>query len=234
MTNLRFISTAKTFTILFVFLIVSREVAVADYHFVSHQGSDEYPYTQWETASWFVQDAIDAANPGDTIYIDSGEWYESISNSSEDDSLIALIGAGMDQTRIYWDGHHQAVIYPGGDKGLLQGIHFDNTNDWPAIYAYYGGEGELVIKSCRLTGPQGIFMWKRIFEIINSIVEIYDHHAIHLENPSKVIIQNCIFHGTGYSGGIDFYSSNCSAEINNNIFTNIHWDAVDLGGCDSS
>ena len=34
-----------------LFGLLFLSAALADYHYVSHTGSDEYPYTSWETAT---------------------------------------------------------------------------------------------------------------------------------------------------------------------------------------
>ena len=112
MAELRLLKTISVLVAILALFLLFSSRATADYHYASHQGSNEYPYTDWQTGAWLIQDAIDAASPGDTIFINSGNWHESITLSSDDDSLLSLIGVGMDLTRIYWDGDHQAVALP--------------------------------------------------------------------------------------------------------------------------
>ena len=83
--------------------------ARADYHYASHEGSDEYPYTSWETAADSIQNAIDAGSPGDTIYVGSGEWEDMSINLRQG---RALIGMGIDSTIIRWTGNFQHFVYP--------------------------------------------------------------------------------------------------------------------------
>jgi len=61
--------------------------ALADYHYVSHEGSNTYPYTSWATAADSIKFAIEAAEPGDTVYIGVGEWKERVVTAEEDSNL---------------------------------------------------------------------------------------------------------------------------------------------------
>jgi hypothetical protein len=45
------ISFQSSLIILFSCLIGFINSVIADYHYVSHSGSDTYPYTSWETAA---------------------------------------------------------------------------------------------------------------------------------------------------------------------------------------
>ena len=74
--------------------------ARADYHYASHAGSDEYPYNSWETATDSIQLAIDAAEPGDTVYVGAGTWSQQVQIW---DNSLALIGTGSDST--LWENY---------------------------------------------------------------------------------------------------------------------------------
>ncbi|MCD6160919.1 MAG: hypothetical protein J7K40_00710 [candidate division Zixibacteria bacterium] len=50
-------------------LIIVSGITQADYHYASHDGSNEYPYTSWDTAADSIQDAIDAAESYDTVIL---------------------------------------------------------------------------------------------------------------------------------------------------------------------
>jgi len=42
--------------------------------YVSPSGENAYPYTSWKTAAWVLQDAIDAAQPNDTVVVTNGVY----------------------------------------------------------------------------------------------------------------------------------------------------------------
>ena len=52
--------------------------ACPDTHFVSLDGSDEYPYLTPETAGRSIRAAVDAAEPGDTVEVLAGEYLEQV------------------------------------------------------------------------------------------------------------------------------------------------------------
>ena len=106
--------------------------ARADYHYASHEGSDEYPFTSWGTGAHLIQDAIDASSPHDTVYIGAGEWYEATATGVYDS--IAIIGMGIDSTFCYTDSFQTAVMTI--DHGcLVEGITFQHLNSWKCLRA---------------------------------------------------------------------------------------------------
>ncbi|OGC91305.1 MAG: hypothetical protein A2W25_07030 [candidate division Zixibacteria bacterium RBG_16_53_22] len=98
-------------------------VTLADYHYASHAGSDEYPYTSWETAADSIQEAIDAASPGDTIYMGSGVWSDVPCTLW---TGRALIGRGIDSTFIRKAGN-VVYLFPR-DSTLVEAFTFDTPN----------------------------------------------------------------------------------------------------------
>ena len=58
--------------------IVVRSVAVdvsdSPVHYVSTNGANHWPYTNWTTAALQLQDGVDAANTGDTVWVSNGVY----------------------------------------------------------------------------------------------------------------------------------------------------------------
>ncbi len=112
----------KHLTVILILTLAS--LAYADYHYASHEGSNEYPYTSWETASDSIQLAIDAAEPGDTIYIGDGLWDEATQVWT---NSLALIGMGVDNTE--WQNEITTQVKFYADTLLVEGISFINNYD---------------------------------------------------------------------------------------------------------
>ncbi|MCD6163724.1 MAG: T9SS type A sorting domain-containing protein [candidate division Zixibacteria bacterium] len=173
----------KIFMLIGVMLITAT-AAYADYHYASHDGSDEPPYTSWETAAHVVQDAADAASRGDTIYVGAGDYYGRI--FLHDDSL-ALIGMGMDSSRVWYDEFPRSVISCDSITTIVD-LFIEHTGNFSN--AIYGGiYRELYVYNCRFEGG-GVF------------------------GATRTFVQNCIFNGeqsTVHNGFGDtyLYVSNC-------------------------
>ena len=65
-------SATKTIFILLIFLSSSK--IFADTYYVSHFGSDTFPYTNWTAAAHSIQDAVFAATAGDTVIVTNGVY----------------------------------------------------------------------------------------------------------------------------------------------------------------
>jgi len=64
----------KNFLFVCIILSLLCSITSADTHYASSLGSNEPPYTSWTTAAHDIQDAINAASPGDVIVIDDEIW----------------------------------------------------------------------------------------------------------------------------------------------------------------
>jgi hypothetical protein len=132
--------------------------ARADYHYVSHTGSDTYPYTSWETAADSLQPAINAASPGDTVFVGSGT-YSDLPCSLW--SSRALIGAGIDSTVFSNPILNRRFIYPY-DSTLVEGICFGNAAGGydTALAVYYVGKRDVILRGCKFQNVRrGIIGW---------------------------------------------------------------------------
>jgi len=176
--------------------------ALADYHYVSHTGSDEYPYTSWETATDSVNAAVEAADPGDTVYIASGE-YEGLVVMYPSDSLIAIIGAGMDSTHLFTELEHRLIYV--GPKTYLKGMAFSTIWPFAAVWAEADGR-DLTIEECHfIEGGWGIETG-------------YAH----------VVVHNCIFENIEGTAIGNAFTTNLSLEISNCLFRDMQFEPINI------
>jgi hypothetical protein len=179
-------------------LAISAQTSLADYHYASHEGSNTYPYTSWATAAHLIQDAVDATSPHDTLYVGSGEWYESIAVEPYDS--ISFIGMGWDSTYIWSDGYHIPTITLDYDCSL-ENVKVSHP-DWMAIW--HRARSSVKISNCKM---------------INSYIA-YDGGG------GNVIIQDCIFDNNFIAVFTALWSSDIW--IFNNVFYNTHQEIINL------
>ncbi|UCC79933.1 MAG: T9SS type A sorting domain-containing protein [Candidatus Zixiibacteriota bacterium] len=203
---------------IFITLIaISAQTALADYHYASHEGSNEYPYTSWATAAHLIQDAVDATDPHDTLYIGSGDWYQYVATGVYDS--VALIGMGTDSTFCYNvpDSVYVFVI----DYGCsVENITFSNDTNGACIRArVFAG---VLINNCRFAysrtgiGASGYptiitncvfdncaraisaYIWEGDFFISNNLIMYaYDGWAMYLQVYSAIVQNNIIISTPG-------------------------------------
>jgi hypothetical protein len=184
-----------------ILILALATTAHADYHYASHSGSDEYPYTTWETATDSVNAAVEAADPGDTVYIASGE-YEGLVVMYPADSLIAIIGAGMDSTHLFTQQSHHLIYV--GPKTYLKGMRLATV--WP-YYAVWGAASgrDVIVEECRFSGVGG-GVWTAW---------------------SNVAVRSCIFENLR-SEGIRELSTNLSLEVANCLFRDLPYEPINV------
>ena len=210
--------------------------ARADYHYASHEGSNEYPYTSWETGAHSIQDAVDATDPRDTLYISAGDWFETVATDVYDS--IAIIGMGIDSTFCHTDEYRITVMTI--DYGCsVEGITFWHDDNWKCLRARV--YADISVKNCKFVnsrigveasgGPSeisdcifdsvrtAIFLpgWSGDFSIKNNLIlKSYQYEAMLLRVRSAIVENNIIINSDDNMNGM----LGTSAIIRNNIVIN--------------
>jgi hypothetical protein len=175
-----------------LFMMLSMPPARADYHYVSHAGSDTYPYTSWETAADSIQPAINAASPGDTVYAGAGVWEDGPYNLWDD---LSLIGMGIDSTII--SAPRTVWYFTPRKRTSIEHLTIDGQNLNPnrsvGIYPIYR-DTAVFVNNCRFTN------------LLRGIIGTFTGQ---ISNNQFI---NC-------EGAIDGSFNACSLLVRNNIFT---------------
>jgi hypothetical protein len=159
-------------------LVFCLNSALADYHYVSPNGSDQYPYSSWGTAAHIIDSAIYAASAFDTIYIAAGE-YNQIVYQRDQDTCLTFIGAGVDSTKVWTDQNVQQWF--AVDKTVVDSIWFEHSFDQVSFGVRRFG-ANIMVQHCKFTnhtpGLMGyaIMAWGEIGIVENC--EFYDKYII--------------------------------------------------------
>ncbi len=181
----------------------------ADYHYASHTGNNTYPYTSWETAADSIQLAVNAAIPGDTVFIGSGEYHQ---RTEIDTDRLAIIGMGWDSTFVWWDVDRDPVFEMAANRYYsvyFEGLHIRHLN--------YKGIGDGIrnnyhINLCKFSNPQNPT----------------DMTAVGVGvDPDSNIIENCIFDSLAY--GVDNFASGTRFVVRNCLFRHVRSAMTPVG-----
>jgi len=191
--------------------------AWADYHYASHQGSDEYPYTSWETAAALIQDALNAAEAHDTLYVGQGVWTEADTNWTHN---LAIIGMGMHISVLENYDHNQIINY--GDTVLIEGFSF--ISDWE-IVAHSGiscrNMGYVIIRNNYFSGNNRGVSGNLSGYVVNNIFEenCGAFSTVAIKND-LVFANNTVIHDGWCSSFLcdDLHEDSTTLHIRNNVF----------------
>jgi hypothetical protein len=214
--------------ILIIGLILFASPSHANYHYVSHTGSNEYPYTSWETAADSITPAMNAASPYDTIYIGTGDYQESVWADPED-TCLTFIGAGIDSTHV-WE-NTTANMWMASNKTLVRDIFFE-VYDRRTMFGGWIGAGITAIH-CKFQGPG----WG-IFAAGNTVVEDCEFYDVEIgiscdgrnlsvrNNFFSAYVYPChyVIEGGWYRGGIENNIVLTPILFQNCIFLNAPFD----------
>jgi hypothetical protein len=150
--------------------------SIADTHYVSTNGLHVSPFTNWVDAATNIQDAVDAAEDGDTVLISNGVYFLSTYISIQ--KGVSVIGAGADQTVIDGNGVTQCA-YLYHTSAVLKHVTLRNgyAVDSPSVQRAGGVNFRSgTIEDCRIVDNYGdftggLFMWGGGARLLSSKVE---------------------------------------------------------------
>ena len=157
------------------------------------------------SGSHILQDAINAASPGDTIYVHNGTYYENIVINKP----INLIGEDRNHTIIYGKAATQPKDYLNGQKFIF----------------YSGRWGEIgeIDATCGPQGPAYQDSWWYHMNTTNG-------DGVVVINADNVTLSGFTIKNRAYLGSAGIYiNSNYTAVTGNNIRDNMHGIYLDHG-----
>ena len=177
---------------------------------------------QLSRGSWYVpydfptiQQAVNAANPGDTVFVYTGIYYENVMI----DKSITLIGESKETTIINGNGNGD-VVYVSASQVSISG--FTIKNDYSRIYCgvnIHFSTNNSIMGNIIRNSRDGISLSSSCDNIItHNIISFNSNHGIFLRssNSNNTIISNII---SDNSEGIVLSASNGNT-INDNSFFN--------------
>lgn len=156
-----------------------------------------------------IQDAIDAAEPGDVVVIDAGTYYESIVLKEG----ISLVGSGAANTTI--DGAGSDVVVTGAKNALIMGFTIQN-----GLVGLHNKNTATHVLEChiRQTGKYAIQFNAGFGVIAYNVIEGSGRgFGIHAENANPYVVNNVI---GGYSTGFLTRGPHKPTSIQNVYFSN--------------
>lgn len=211
-------------------------------HYASLHGSNEPPFMTPASAATSIQVAVDAADPGDIVMVDAGDYHETVRTKAR----MVLSGAGPEHTRVWG-------IVIGADGAVIRDLSVrreEVPQDVPP-YLRYKGVGIYLpsypgqrVDNCIVSGPfdAGVVShgWPSGAPVVLSGCRISGaYNGIHLRGyaPLRIIgsceVSDCYHGALGcYWGSGRVWVSRCSLNGNpgGGIYVDGLWE-VEVAHC---
>jgi len=191
-----------------VLLAAMEGSAVAEQYFVNKRGNDAHDGLTRETAFLTIQKGVDALQPGDTLTIGPGEYFEAVSRAdlgnTEAETVIRARIPGtvllrgdvpvgdfkkVDGYRFIsvtdFDRQPYSVAEVDGLRLMNEALYIDELEFLPGTFYYDAEEGKLYISSADLQAP-GSHHYR---------ASVIPQHGLYLKAPVRVTVQ-----GIGVTG----------------------------------
>ena len=164
-----------------------------------------------------IQDAVDAASPGDTVFVWNGTYFDSDGVKIEKDR-ITLQGEDANTTTIHGRWSAWAVVYVRGDFVNVSGFTVTGSES----SSYFGPAGIYVESSnCLLSDNivnlnyYGIKLYSSSnCTLENNIVNLNDDYGVFLASSNDCVLENNIANSNDDYGVYLLYSNGCVLEEN--------------------
>lgn len=181
-----------------------------------------------------IQEAINAAIPGDIIYVQSGTYYENVTISKS----LTVIGEDPETTIIDGGGTGQVITANGswtvpGPSFTLEGFTITNglasgpgmDQLCAGISCFYSGPG--VIRNCRIIGNNSNYPQYSNPSGYGGGIFLYN---LGRHGGTDFRIENCLIannYAGSHGGGIACYTESSPSIINSTIVDNSAWYDVE-------
>ncbi|MBS4035835.1 MAG: hypothetical protein KGZ85_15330, partial [Ignavibacterium sp.] len=138
-------------------LLMFTVTTTATIRYVSPTGNNIPPYLTWEDAANSIQDAINICEPGDTVLVDNGTYFENLVINTP----ISLIGLSMDSTIIDGIGQGDRTIIFTTDGSIENfNIYGKGNGIGTCIYSISSNFPMILVKNCQISETaRGIGCW---------------------------------------------------------------------------
>ncbi|KAA0007572.1 MAG: PKD domain-containing protein [Thermoplasmata archaeon] len=229
-------------SVVLIFVVVAveaRDIYVdGSYPYSTGDGSVDHPYQT-------IQHAIDVAEDGDTIYVFSGTYNESLTI----DKKLTLQGLDKGNTTIWRNAKHRytieisadfvtledfnikagsgcrvAAVYVTSDVVTIQGNTINVTGDTWGVYLD-SSDGD-TIGSNTVVGGKGVYVYSSVNDAFtNNEISNATDAALKFQTSDNAIIYGNLLLNNRFG----IYAQSCSSfNITNNTIQDNHLDGVDL------
>lgn len=203
------------------------EVLGTPFHYYSPSGGNVFPYTSAASAATVLQDALDAAGPGDIVHLEEG----TLPNLNKTLSLAVTISGGWDPSFSSQDLVDKTVMELAPNLKVLEDVTFDNirflngdgrTEVLP-VAGKYGGAIEAIDANLTVTNCDFVD------NVAQDLQDVGLGGAIYLRNGSVDIRDSSFSSNDAYTGGA-IYLENATGILQGNTFSN---NLVATGGSET-
>ena len=200
-------------------------------YYVATNGNDGNPGTESQ-AFRSINKGVSVLGPGDTLYVKSGTYVESLDSFPSGTSWanpVTLKAYPGDVVTIKPNSGQKVIRFAGSQYIIVDGFILDGANVDEEVVRITSGAHHIRIQNSEIKGApnQGILVvnYGSIDSDFNEFINLDVHdngttdldHGLYIETSNNLIDRSSIHHNAGW--GVHIYSVS-NSEVNNNIVSN--------------